>query len=121
MIDHSDTASRGSRTAGMDAGYRDLAESIAPEQNAPGRSAKVSSADFQTPASRVARAMLKKSSRFFVPLGQENPFPTRTNDRDLAMDLPPLPLCSFGPGGNYIVDWQVKKNDLGDPRRALPP
>ena len=32
-----------------------------------------------------------------------------------------LPLCSFGPGGGYVVDWQVRRPDLADPRRAFPP
>jgi len=32
-----------------------------------------------------------------------------------------LPLCSFGPGGGYVVDWQVKNRDLADARRRFPP
>jgi len=32
-----------------------------------------------------------------------------------------LPLCSFGPGGSYIVDWQIEIADLADPRRLYPP
>ena len=32
-----------------------------------------------------------------------------------------LPLCSFGPGGSYIVDWQVHTDDLFDRRRLFPP
>ena len=32
-----------------------------------------------------------------------------------------LPLCSFGPGGAYIVDWEIRHNDLADPRRIFPP
>ncbi len=33
--------------------------------------------------------------------------------------VPHLPLCCFGPGGSYIVDWQVKKMDLRDPHARL--
>ena len=28
------------------------------------------------------------------------------------MDLQTLPLCSFGPGGSYVVDWQVYGNEV---------
>ena len=39
-------------------------------------------------------------------------------DADIAARLP---LCSFGPGGGYIVDWQVRKVDLADYRARLQP
>src|ERR1035437_6574040 len=32
-----------------------------------------------------------------------------------------LPLCSFGPGGAYVVDWQVLGNDVAIERRVFPP
>jgi len=32
-----------------------------------------------------------------------------------------LPLCSFGPGGEYIVDWQVLDGDVSDARWKHPP
>jgi hypothetical protein len=32
-----------------------------------------------------------------------------------------LPLCSFGPGGAYVIDWQVQQRDLSDARRRFPP
>ncbi|HEY4329697.1 MAG TPA: hypothetical protein VGN88_08165, partial [Phycisphaerae bacterium] len=65
-------------------------------------------------ATHDARTMLRNTSRMFVPLGDP-----RQRISDPAMRL--LPLCSFGPGGSYIVDWQVKTPDLADPRWAHPP
>ena len=32
-----------------------------------------------------------------------------------------LPLCSFGPGGAYIVDWHVLDRDHQAERRIFPP
>lgn len=32
-----------------------------------------------------------------------------------------VPLCSFGPGGAFTVDWEVRPEDVADPRRLYPP
>lgn len=34
---------------------------------------------------------------------------------------PTLPLCSFGPGGSYVVDWQVLTDDIQISGRVFPP
>lgn len=40
---------------------------------------------------------------------------------DLVAPSPTLPLCSFGPGGSYVVDWQVHTDDIQIPGRVFPP
>jgi len=43
-------------------------------------------------------------------------------DRILSnSNVPQLPLCSFGPGGVYVVDWQVLTSDISDARWNHPP
>src|SRR4051812_28025667 len=45
----------------------------------------------------------------------------RMTPSNATPQLPELPLCSFGPGGSYIVDWQVNTADLARHPRLYPP
>jgi hypothetical protein len=69
-----------------------------------------------------ARDLISRTSQVYVSLAHRNFRGQGNQTSDIRPDgTADLPLCSFGPGGGYTVDWQVRKPDLADPRRAHPP